>query len=722
MKEAKDLSIIDKIIYYYNRALAVLLCLFLLYLDFQIFTVMVLGGYLIYKILYFSRKSIISLGISRFYFFGIIAYISILLSFLVPQTGIRVNFNGWNKISFSKIEAIADFFVHNIHNFMHWQMLVYSGVLGAVLYVVNVECTRRAIFDREMMAMQLQQDVLYNEVPRILTVLNVMLVIVLLFFHWALVGFFFIFNFIINSTKSYRYRVLINLLIIAICLLSATAVKSDFLSLPHIIFSYLVDNGVLSLLKYQNHNFIKQLHQGLPFLVPYYFIGFVVDLIRSNSIINSKLDRANIKRRSKEIAKKKQSNDINIGKSLINNAPVFLTHRELNQHALVCGTTGAGKTNTLCLLIENFVQDNRPVIMLDGKGSMDLADKLAKVAENHGKTFKLFTLHPELVPANLETYVASYNPFAVGTFTQWKNKVMSLFSQASGKGQEHYALAEETFLNIVVQILYAAGKPVDLIVINNALTDIEALQAYARKQNQDQLANNLSGLDPESVGDIKNMINLFIESSYGHLFNTRKVSNIINLSNALNNNEIILFMFDSSGYKSDTEKIAKMVINDINSTFSQLSTPIESLCIFDEFASYASPNLSDTISLQRSNGMHAVIGTQSVTTVGLKNSETGRIAEELIACCNTYIVQAINHDADAERFSSIFGTKKTHEVTSQIDVASGGGSTGMGSSKEVREFMVHPDQFKNQYTGEAYVLRKVLGLEPEHVKIREFDI
>ena len=119
--------------------------------------------------------------------------------------------------------------------------------------------------------------------------------------------------------------------------------------------------------------------------------------------------------------------------------------------------------------------------------------------------------------------------------------------------------------------------------------------------------------------------------------------------------------------------------------------------------------------------MNAVVGTQSVTTVGLLSDDTARIAEELIACCNTFIVQAINHDADAERFSAIFGTRKTHEVTSQIDVASGGGATGMGSSKEVHEYMVHPMDFKNQLKGEGFIIRKVLGLEPAHIKVKAFN-
>ena len=157
---------------------------------------------------------------------------------------------------------------------------------------------------------------------------------------------------------------------------------------------------------------------------------------------------------------------------------------------------------------------------------------------------------------------------------------------------------------------------------------------------------------------------------------------------------MVLFLLDSSAYKSDTEKVAKLVINDINSTFAELAAPKLSYCVFDEFASYASSNLADTISLLRSKGMHTIVGTQSIVSVSLKSEETKRVAEEIKGCCNTYLCLGINNEEDAEIISKIFNTHDGFEVTAQLD-ATVGGATGMGSSKVIKEFNVHPEQLKN---------------------------
>ena len=234
--------------------------------------------------------------------------------------------------------------------------------------------------------------------------------------------------------------------------------------------------------------------------------------------------------------------------------------------------------------------------------------------------------------------------------------------------------------------------------------------------------------------------------------------NIINLTQSIANNEIVLFLFDASAYAEDTNKIAKMVISDINSSFADIGSSgnfTKCFCIFDEFASYASSNLAETISLHRSQGMHAIIGTQSIATVKLKNNDTKRIAEELIACCNTYITQAINHPADAETMAHIMGTKPGYTVTTQISnnpnnnlnnringhhhnhgmLNSSQHKAGMFSlgsifgnnagsasniSRSIRygdEFKIQPQQLKSLRQGEAIIYRKVVGYDPIHVNI-----
>ena len=180
--------------------------------------------------------------------------------------------------------------------------------------------------------------------------------------------------------------------------------------------------------------------------------------------------------------------------------------------------------------------------------------------------------------------------------------------------------------------------------------------------------------------------------------------------------------------------MAKMVINDINSCFSSFKEFTKCFCIFDEFGSYASSNLAETISLQRSQGMHAIIGTQSITTVKLKSSETRRIAEELIACCNTFIIHRVNHADDAEIFAQVIGTKNSAEYSTTIynkPLESNkleifrrrndkeDHPRAIGNVSIVEKFKVNPEEMKTLKLGEAILYRKVTNTEAIKIQIRD---
>ena len=388
------------------------------------------------------------------------------------------------------------------------------------------------------------------------------------------------------------------------------------------------------------------------------------------------------------------------------------------------GTTGAGKTTAILNNIEHCAKLGIPCIELDGKGSPDLPEKIKQIADKYGRTFKLFTLKPESIRGELAKCLAAYHPFSTGTFTEFKNRIMSLFSAAEGRGQQHYVIGEENAINTVLAVLQKSGKDFDLYTLYEVIQDIEILKALANETGDRLLMNEVELLDDEKIGDVGKILKLFILSSFGHLFNTKACSEVIKLQESIINNEIVLFMFDSSTYKEDTKKIAKLVINDINSAFSTMmdSTGVikKCYCIFDEFASYASSNLSDTLTLHRSNGMHAIVGTQGLETVSLANSESARVAEELVACCGTFLILQLQHEKDIERVANLMGTRETYEVTRQIDISEGQGATGMGSSKVVNEYVVHPSEIRKLKgrDGSGILYRKSFGQDPFKIIIR----
>ena len=80
---------------------------------------------------------------------------------------------------------------------------------------------------------------------------------------------------------------------------------------------------------------------------------------------------------------------------------IEMSDEELNQHMLIIGTTGAGKTNTILNFVDSAISRNLPCVYLDGKGSVDLIDKLRSLATKYNRVFKVFTLRPDASIPNL---------------------------------------------------------------------------------------------------------------------------------------------------------------------------------------------------------------------------------------------------------------------------------------------------------------------------------
>lgn len=368
---------------------------------------------------------------------------------------------------------------------------------------------------------------------------------------------------------------------------------------------------------------------------------------------------------------------------------------ELNQHTLVLGTTGSGKTNTLLNIVVSCASRGLPLIYIDGKGSLALYDNLRGICNAYNRKLKVFSLNPLSIN---ESDIGYYNPLFSGNYTQWKNKIITLMHDSSSKGQEHYTLHEEAYISLACEIIYKSGNYIDLEGFLGYLSHPLELQKLANKVDA-KLALRLAGLQikPESL-DIYQILQSLYYSAYGDLFSTsnKSSSQLINLEECLVNGDIVLFLLDAASYKRDTKLLGRLLINDINHAFSSLanaSKKVTGYCIFDEFASYASPNMASILSLQRENGLHGVIGTQSIQAIAKESKEVERIAVELIANCNTFIVHKLN---DYKDIDLILKTVTT------ISPELGG---------------VDISDIQNLAPGYTYVCRRVRHLEPLKVKI-----
>ncbi|HMT02821.1 MAG TPA: DUF853 family protein, partial [Burkholderiales bacterium] len=141
-----------------------------------------------------------------------------------------------------------------------------------------------------------------------------------------------------------------------------------------------------------------------------------------------------------------------------NNKKIIISDLEFNQHSLVLGTTGSGKTTTLMNIIDSCCRRELPLIYLDGKGSIGLIDRIKQICDKYNRTLKVFTVNPHANVPNL----SCYNPLAFGNFSEWKNKIVTLMGEAENKGQEHFLIEEQNYINLVCEIINKSGKTIDL--------------------------------------------------------------------------------------------------------------------------------------------------------------------------------------------------------------------------------------------------------------------
>ena len=90
--------------------------------------------------------------------------------------------------------------------------------------------------------------------------------------------------------------------------------------------------------------------------------------------------------------------------------PVALSDHELNQHCLIVGTTGSGKTTTILNFVDSALSRNLPCIYLDGKGSFEHIDELSTIAAKYNRVFKYLAseTHHICVTRHLTTHLVGH--------------------------------------------------------------------------------------------------------------------------------------------------------------------------------------------------------------------------------------------------------------------------------------------------------------------------
>ena len=134
--------------------------------------------------------------------------------------------------------------------------------------------------------------------------------------------------------------------------------------------------------------------------------------------------------------------------------PLFLPNDLLNQHTLILGTTGVGKTRLLEVLVSQAIRRGDSVILIDPKGDERLLERVLETCSTSGRleSFRFFALpYPDRS--------VRYNPLS--HFVQVRELADRIAALLPGGGEsEPFRAFCWEVVNTVCQAMYACGEPI----------------------------------------------------------------------------------------------------------------------------------------------------------------------------------------------------------------------------------------------------------------------
>ncbi|WP_040615110.1 FtsK/SpoIIIE domain-containing protein [Rickettsiella grylli] len=287
---------------------------------------------------------------------------------------------------------------------------------------------------------------------------------------------------------------------------------------------------------------------------------------------------------------------------------VQLADKDANLHTLAIGTTGSGKTTGIANIIESAIVRCYPLFYVDGKGDLELAQRVQRFALDQGTPFYLFSMVGESL---------KYNPIAFGGFTSKKDRIVELRHWS----EDHYRKIAEGYLQTVFKILAKTSMTLDLHSLAKHLSP-ESLYQLARQLGDASLVNNIEKLE-EKKRDISSLIaeiENIADSEIGHLFDCSS-GNVITLDKAFSERAVVYFCLQPLAFPAYAETLGKLIINDIKSLLASLLIQAEKIklyTIFDEFSIFAGDQIVNLVNQGRGAGVHAVLSTQSLSVSCVK--------------------------------------------------------------------------------------------------------
>ncbi len=337
----------------------------------------------------------------------------------------------------------------------------------------------------------------------------------------------------------------------------------------------------------------------------------------------------------------------------------------LDQHLLVAGATGTGKTVTILIIAMLALQAGFRVILVDGKPSPAVAAELEQLAAREGIAFNTTTRA------------------AIDAWRGSPDDLLDRLLATQDFTEPYWQAATATVLRLA---LHAPDRPTpnswdQLLPL---LDKTALLKAWRGHPAEIDLLTNLTAADIASIA--------FRYHGIAHT-----LGGALDGTWTWDDADLAYVAVGEPGRSAQARAVAGWLIEDLMSwAAGRRRDHRPTLILFDEFsrvAAYA-PAAVDCVERSREHGVGIALIVQDWTGLGPDDLTRRRLA----GAVRTIITHRL---ADPEAIANLAGTHTTTEDTIQLG---NDGPTGRGSRRATEQYKVHPQLIRELRVGEIVVI------------------
>ena len=344
---------------------------------------------------------------------------------------------------------------------------------------------------------------------------------------------------------------------------------------------------------------------------------------------------------------------------------VLLSQERLCRHLLVCGATGAGKTETLLRLAWTVAKESdAPVFYLDGKGDRETAERFSGLMADAGRNTRVFPNEP---------------------FDGWRgeaheihSRLMAIIDYAHDGGASWYRDVAKTVLRLVCD--HPDGPP-------RSSRELLSRMQLGLLMSTHPGSSAASALTDMQVSQVRLRYEAFFGQIRGQLDGTW----------AWEDTNAGYILLDSLTLAEEVGGLARFLFEDFAHYFSTRK-PKHQFCmlIVDEFSSLAqSADMAARVEKARGFNTSLVLAPQVVEGMG-GDTETARI----LGSVETVIAHRVN---TPDEIVALAGTRKRPELTTRL---AEDGLTRERSIRLEQRSTIDPNKIRALDPGKAYLISK----------------